>query len=215
MKKAALIILILVSASFRGKSQSFAEWTQQKKTQIKYLKQQIIALEMYMGYVQKGYSTAREGLSAISKITEGDFNLHQDYFNSLREINPIIKKYVRISDIISLRQGILFTCKKTIEITKENTWFTFKEASYIQNVFARLLYEVSEDINQLMSVITANNLIMKDDERIVQITGIYKDMLDKHSFAEDFSNEVILLGMQRSKESQDVETSRLLNDLNK
>jgi len=215
MKKITLIILILANFSSRGKGQTFAEWTQQKKTQIKYLEQQIVGLDMYMGYLQKGYNTAREVLSAIANIRMEDFDLHKNYFNTLREINPSIKKYIRIADIISLQQSILNTCKKTVEITKENTWFTFQEASYIQNVFSKLLYEASADINQLVSVITTNNLIMKDDERIVQINHIYDDMLDKHSFVENFSNEVVLLGKQRLNESQDVETSRLLNHLNK
>jgi hypothetical protein len=64
-----------------------------------------------------------------------------------------------------------------------------------------------------MAFITPNYLIMKDDERVVQIDNIYEDMTDKQSFAENFSNEIYVLGMQRLKESQNIKISRLLNQI--
>lgn len=216
MKKITFIIILLLSLNhLKSDAQTFAEWTQQKKTQIKYLQQQIVGLQVYIGYLQKGYKIARNGLAAINSIKNGDFNLHNDYFNSLSAINPNVKKYFRIADIISLQLRILKTSKNTVQSSKENSWFTGKEVSYMQDVFTKLLSEASDDINQLMAVITQNNFIMKDDERILQIAHIYDDMLDKQSFAENFSNEINVLAMQRLKESQDIEESRLLNQLNK
>jgi hypothetical protein len=40
-------------------------------------------------------------------------------------------------------------------------------------------------------------------------------MLDKQTFAENFRNRVNVLAMQRSRESEDIEASRLLNKMNK
>jgi hypothetical protein len=92
---------------------------------------------------------------------------------------------------------------------------TPKEIAYIKYVFIKLLSEASADINQLITVITPNNFIMKDDERITQIVKIYYEMLDKQTFAENFSDRVNILAMQRSKEGEDIEVSRLLNQTNK
>ena len=61
MKKQFLIILFAV-VSTSVKAQTFAEWFQQGATQKKYLLQQIAALQVYIGYVQKGYSIAKKGL---------------------------------------------------------------------------------------------------------------------------------------------------------
>jgi hypothetical protein len=77
------------------------------------------------------------------------------------------------------------------------------------------LSEATEDINQLITVITPNYFIMKDDERIAQIVHIYDEMLDKQTFAENFRNRVNVLAMQRSRENEDIEASRLLNQMNK
>lgn len=213
MKKITLILILL--NNLYSNAQTLAEWTQQKKTQIKYLQQQIVGLQVYIGYLQKGYKIARERLGVINDIKKGDFNLHNGYFNSLKEINPIVKKYFRITDIISLQLRILKTCKRTIETTKENQWFTSKEVSYIQEVFTKLLTEASGDIHQLITVITPNKFIMKDNERLTHIIHIYDDMVDKQTFVENFSNGVNVLAMQRLKESEDVEASRLFNQLNK
>ena len=124
-----------------------------------------------------------------------------------------MKKSPGIAGVISLQLRILKIYQKAIQATKGNSWFTGNEVSYIQDVFTRILSEASDDINQLMAFITPNYLIMKDDERVVQIDNIYEDMLDKQSFAENFSNEIYVLGMQRLKESQDIKISRLLNQI--
>lgn len=212
MKRITLILLFSLSFH-KSNAQTFAEWTQQKKTQIKYLQQQIVGLQIYATYLQKGYKIVGEGLSLISDIKSADFNLNNNYFNSLKLINPNVKKYPGIADVISLQLRILKTCQKAIQATKGNSWFTGNEVSYIQDVFTRLLSEASDDINQLRAFITPNYFIMKDDERVVQIDNIYEDMMDKQSFAEDFSNQIYVLCMQRLKESQDIKVSRLLNQI--
>jgi len=49
MKKIFLFLLLVVSAGSNLQAQTFAEWFQQKKTQKKYLLQQIAALQVYIG----------------------------------------------------------------------------------------------------------------------------------------------------------------------
>jgi 3-phenylpropionate/cinnamic acid dioxygenase small subunit len=58
MKK-ILTIFLLVTAS-GVYAQNWKEWTQQKKTQIKYLVNQIAALQIYATYVEKGYAIAKK-----------------------------------------------------------------------------------------------------------------------------------------------------------
>lgn len=214
MKKIILITILTLSL-FKGIGQTFAEWTQQKKTQIKYLEQQIVGLQLYIGFVQKGYKIERTGLTAISDIKNGDFHLHNDYFNSLVKVNPKVRRYSRIADIFALQLNILKTYKKTFLKTKENALFTFTETSFIQNVFTKLLNETSDDITQLMAIISPGEFAMKDDDRFLRLDNIYDDMQDKESFAQYFSNEISVLEMQRWKEDQDIEMSRALNEINK
>ena len=89
--KAAILIFAIIMFSREGFTQTIEEWTQQKQTQIKYLLNQIAANKVYIGYLQKGYSIASKGLSTIGQIKNGEFTLHQDFFNRLLSINPAIK----------------------------------------------------------------------------------------------------------------------------
>ena len=64
-------------------AQTSSEWFRQKATQKKYLLQQIAALQVYSGYLSKGYSIAKNGLNTIKNIKNGDLLQHSNYFTSL------------------------------------------------------------------------------------------------------------------------------------
>src|SRR3954466_1406137 len=102
--KVAFIILLLTTLAAHSNAQTFSEWFRQKKTQKKYLIEQIAALEVYAGHLEKGYSILSEGLSQINSIKHGEFGLHDAYFYSLKNINPHIKDYTTVDEIISLKR---------------------------------------------------------------------------------------------------------------
>ncbi len=106
MKKLIAIITLTISVTV-CKAQTFAEWFKQKETQKRYLIQQIAAFQAYLGYVQKGFSIAQKGLSTISNIKKGDFNLHKDFFASLKSINPKIRNYAKVADIVRFQLQIV------------------------------------------------------------------------------------------------------------
>ena len=211
--KRLLILLLFAILSTTTKAQTFAEWFQQKTTQKKYLLQQIAALQVYIGYVQKGYSVAKQGLTAISDIKHGEFNLHKDYFNSLKTVNPKIKNYSKVADIIALQVKIIKTYKEAIKHVKQSEAFNAKEIIYVNGAFERLLDDCSETIDALIVVTTSGELEMKDDERLKRIDALYSEMQDKYTFAQAFSKEAKLLAASRIAEQNDVKTMRILDGI--
>jgi hypothetical protein len=211
--KNLIIIMLLVVFATGAKAQTFAEWFQQKKTQKKYLLQQIAGLQVYMGYLQKGYSIAQKGLTAISDFKSGEFNLHYDYFNSLKNVNPKIKNYARVADIISCQVKIVQTYHQAYLWAKESIVFNADEIAYLFRVFGRLLDDCKANIDELIILTTSGKLEMKDDERLELIDDLYNDMQDKYTFAKSFSNEAMELAAARLKEKNDVQTSRLINGI--
>src|SRR3954463_9131175 len=85
-----LLLLLLLTIHTVCKAQTWDEWFKQKKTQVKYLEEQIIALHVNGNYLEEGYKIVQGGLSAIHDIKNGDFNLHKDYFSSLKRVNTAI-----------------------------------------------------------------------------------------------------------------------------
>jgi uncharacterized protein YhaN len=70
-----------------------------------------------------------------------------------------------------------------------------------------------KDIDALMAVITDDDLQMKDDERMKQITNIYKDMQDKNAFVQYFTNSTNMLAYQRLSGQNDISVFQSLYGL--
>lgn len=213
MKKAILFLLLFVSATGSLQAQTFTEWFQQKKTQKKYLLQQIAALQVYIGYAQKGYKIAKEGLTTISGFTKGEFSLHGDYFNSLKTVNPEVRKYVKVADIIALQVKIVRDYNRTYEQLAKSDAFSGEERDYIRRVLGRLLNDCEQTLDELIAVTSDGKLEMKDDERMKRIHQLYMDMQDKYTFSKSFSNDASLMAAARTRERIEVQTSRALQGI--
>jgi len=209
MKKLLILFLFGMFAT-TTQAQTFAEWFRQKKTQKQYLIQQIAALQVYVGYAQKGYSIAQEGLDMIGDFKRGEFNLHTGYFNSLKSVNPKIKQYAKVADIMAMQVAIIKGYSRTRRQMQESGAFNEEELDYNRRVFGRLLDDCKNTLEELIIVTTDGNLEMKDDERLEQIDILYQDMKDKYTFSQSFNNETMVLAASRIKENNDVQTSRAL-----
>lgn len=212
MKKIIIIASLLCFAESLS-AQTFAEWFRQKATQRKYLLQQIAALQVYTGYVSKGYSIAKKGLNTIQDIKHGDLNLHSNYFTSLITVNPKIRRYSKVADIIALEIDIAKQTSKTIKDCRASNQLTTSELAYLQTVVNRLLDDCAKCLDALFNIITNSQLSMKDDERIAAIDKLYDDMVDKQIFIRSFSNTSRGLCVQRKSNRRDIIISKKLNEL--
>lgn len=106
------------------KAQTFAEWFRQSETQKKYLLQQIAALHVYLGYAKKGFEIANKGINTVRNIKNGDFNLHRDFFNSLKNVNPNISRFAKVADIIAFQVSIVKQSKDALQTIKQSKQFT-------------------------------------------------------------------------------------------
>jgi hypothetical protein len=212
MKK-LLIISIVVLCAENLSAQTWAEWFRQKATQKKYLLQQIAALQVYSGYLSKGYYIAKNGLNTIKSIKNSDLLRHTNYFTSLVTVNPKIKRYAKVADIIALQITIPKQSGNAIKSFRNNHYFTPTEIDYLQSVYSKLLSDCAKNLDELLTLITNRNLQMKDDERIKAIDKIYLDMQDKQQFVRAFSKNTAGLSIQRSNETNDIIISKKLNGL--
>lgn len=205
MKK---IVLFLLLAGFINEN----IYAQSKQRQV--LLKQIVALQMYIGYAKKGYSIAKKGLNTVSDFKRGEFNLHTDYFNSLKTVNPKIKKYARVAEIIALEVKIMKSYGTIYGQIQQDDLFHGDEVDYIRRVFDRLIENCDDNLEELITIVTDGQLEMKDDERMKRIDAIYQNILENHTFCESFSNQTRLMSLSRAKDIKEVKTSRALQGLN-
>ena len=208
MKK--LLVLCAILMSINAKCQTSDEWLQQKKTKLKYIAQQIAALQVYAGYLQKGYHIVEDGWSAVNDIKHGDFDLHNDYFNSLKQVNASIANYPRIDSIAAMQTQILQVNDAINKLIQDNDNVQPNETEYIKKVMSNLLNKCADDLDELRMLTTNDSVQMKDDERLQRIDNLYTDMQDKYSFARYFNNSIQTLALSRAKNFNDINTSKLL-----
>lgn len=209
MRKALIIIcsLLLVQTV---QAQTWDEWWRQKKTQKKYLLQQIAALKIYIEYSKKGYEIAKGGLDFIGDVKNGEFNLHKGYFNSLKTINPEVAHYSRVAEIMALQTSILKGSSSTRKQLRQSGMLTGSQLEYVGGVLDRMLANCGELLDELSLVTTAGKLEMTDDQRLKRIDQIYVQMQDNHRFTEGFGNEARMLSASRRQEQNDIKSNRAI-----
>jgi hypothetical protein len=165
-----------------------------------------ILQNMYDGYkvVSKGYTT-------IKDISQGNYSLHQAFFDRLLEVSPAVRKYKRVADIISYQRKIMQEHKQAFNYFKGTGSFTSEEINYVGKVYGNLFQQSLKSLDELLMVITASGLRMSDDERLEAIDRIFSDMQDKLTFLRSFNNSTKLLAVQRIKEQAEVDISRKLS----
>lgn len=205
MKK-GLLVLVFIGIGILTQAQTWAEWFSQKSTQKKYLIQQIAMLQVYIGYLQKGYNIAKTGLTTIGNIKNGHFILDKDFFASLHNINPKVKQYNKIAAIITLNEMIVQLRGRTNKYINDNILLSGGETNYLNNVFENLIDGCGNLTDQLITIISSDKLEMSDDERIKQIDLIYVEMNERYMFANSFESDLKILVQQRKREQSDVNT---------
>jgi hypothetical protein len=208
----SFFFLVTFNTSF---SQTLAEWTQQKKTQRKYLIQQIAALQTHLQYLKKGYDIAHKGITTVKNIKNGEWDLHKDYFGSLLLVNPAIKNYARVADIISVQVRMVKQVRSLIDECGQRKLLSPGEIDYVVKTCDHLLSECLKNMEELILVITSGQLEMKDDERIKMIETIYAAMQEKSVFLLSFGNSVTTLSKQRLYDKIELELSEKINDINR
>ncbi|OIR01281.1 hypothetical protein GALL_165690 [mine drainage metagenome] len=206
--KIVLSILILLITVTTIHAQTWDEWFRQKKTQKKYLLQQIAALQTYIVTAEKGYRIASDGIHAINNIKNGEFNLHSLFFSSLKTVNPRIKNAAFVAEIIAYQIAIV---NKFKNINKQN--LSSDEVAYIGTVYCSVITESLKDIDALITIVTDNGLQMTDDERIQRITALHSDMQDKFVFSQSFTNNANILSVQKQQQLNDAVTAKQLYNL--
>lgn len=215
MNKLILFLLLLTLAlTDHANAQAWNEWFKQKKTQKKYHYEQIAALQMHLDNLKKGITIVYKGLTTIHNIKNGDFNLHRDFFGSLKSVNPRISNSAKVADIIAFQVYVIRNLKTIYNYCKNNESFTAEEIRYVALVYSNMLFLTDASISELLDIIRSDKTEMKDDERLNRIDNLYDEMLDKHAFVTGFGNEVVLLSHQREKEKREAEILKKLNGIN-
>lgn len=210
MKKLIITTLsILITCGAFAQSPNWDEWFKQKKTQRRYLVEQIAALKVYLEYLKKGYQVVDKGLNTIGDIKDGTFNLDKDYFNSLKQVSPVVRNSPKVNEVLTYQQRIIVDMRTLVNDSRRDENLG-DEITYIESVRSSMLTECNNSIDELTLITTAGEAEMNDDERLLRLDKVHADMQDKYAFTQEFVQSTRLLSIQRSKEKHNIRKSEKL-----
>lgn len=189
-------------------------WTQHVQAQSQEAQQLLLNVEKLTQFKQiltdmkKGYEMISSGYNAIKDLSEGNFSLHKTFLDGLMQVSPGVKKYKRIVEIVNLQVILVREYKNAFNRFKNGGYFSSHEIKYTSGVYERLFKQSLENLDDLLTVVTAGKLRMSDNERILEIDRIYLEMQDKLHFLRQFNNETSILAFQRAEVLKDTERTK-------
>jgi len=200
MKKIVILILCLWSSTYAG-AQGFFN---QKTSLLRRAAEQVAALKAYKGVLTKGYNIVKDGTRTISDLKNGDLNLHTTFFNGLKGVNPSIRNWNTIPDIVNYQVAIIKLHQSSMQTIKSSNMYDEGELQYVSRVFKTLLDECARAIDELTNLITANRLEMADDQRIKRLQDLHDSMVFRFQFMQGFVRRTLTVGAARIREEKDL-----------
>jgi hypothetical protein len=210
LRHIVILLIFFICMSKTEKSSAQAQEMQQLILDIEKLTQ----LKGILSDMKTGYQIYQQGYGSISQLSKGNFDLHSVYLNGLLSINPTVKNYGRVAEIITQQASLLSEYKSSYKQFRQSGTFSANELSYMSDVYTQLVTQSLENLDELTNVLTAGKLRMSDDERMRAIDRIYASSSDKLQFLRHFNRQGVNLSLQRSKEIGDTHTLKQLYGIN-
>lgn len=175
--------------------------------------QQIALLKTYGSYLQKGYKIAKDGLNFIGRMKSGELTLHSLFFEGLQLVNPRLRDYKKVHDIIAMSSHI-FRVKQNLANHLSGDLFHGNEKDYILRALERIAEDTTEDLETLCDILTDDAIVADDAQRIERIYALAIEMQGRYLFVKRFNDEALLLVAARQREASESAQSRRLYNLN-
>ncbi|PWV47134.1 hypothetical protein [Chitinophaga sp. S165] len=203
--------LLLMAALLPARSAAQAEELAQLALNI----EKLAELKKILQTMYDGYNLISQGYNKVKDITSGNYQLHQLFLDGLYLVNPSIRKYTRVADIIGYQVAIVKEYKAALRVFSGSGVFETDYLDYLSKVYKRLLDDTAEQLDQLTLVLTANKLRMSDDERLATIDRIYTNMEQKLLFLRSFNQQQKQVAIAGLKEKTELSTLRQLHGIDK
>ncbi len=210
MKRQLIVLSMLVGLLFPSRAAAQSQEMQQLILNIEKLAQ----FKQILTDMKKGYQILNGGYNVVKDLSKGNFSLHETFLDALMQVSPTVRKYKRVGDIIHYQVLLVREYKAAFNRFRNSGNFNPEEIAYLEKVYSKLFKESIRNLDELTSVISANTLRMSDDERLATIDKVFADMQEKLSFLRNFNNSTSVLGIQRTKERNDINAMRSIYKVN-
>lgn len=195
--------VVLVVCTVRAKAQTFDEWFEQNKTRKKYQEQQIGELQIYLSVLEKGYGIVESGLNTIRGIQSGEFNLHDNFYTSLRTVSPAVAGMSEAAGVIALQAAMVERFSSALARYRGSPGLRPDELAYLTALYGEVVKEGLADVTLLGQVLTDNTLEMSDDERMEKVLEVDNRARRRYRATVEVTDAADAMVMQRKGRAAD------------
>lgn len=175
--------------------------------------QQIMALKTFLTYAKQGYKIVSSGLRTVNRIKNGDFTLQDLQFDHLQQVSPAVSRYAALSGLVVTQANLILSCKKLLREIGQQHILTKEEQDFCKRSVAMFMNECKQYVDELIQLLTAYEIELKDDERINRLGQLKQNTIRLEASVRSLSEEMRLLIRNRINEQRSVQHSKQLNNL--
>src|SRR5450631_1773868 len=168
--------------------------------------EKLTELKAILQDMYKSYEIINNGYSDIRNIVQGNFNLHKVFLDGLLAVSPAVQNYSRVKSILNTEYSIVSEYKAGFARFSADGHFTIQELDYMNKLYSTLFTRSLNCVNELVMVLTADQLRMSDAERLQSIDRVYADITGQLRTLREFNNNTSLQAVQRAREAGDIGT---------
>jgi hypothetical protein len=154
--------------------QTFSEWFRQKKTQIKYLQEQIATLKAYQLVLEEGYKVATQGLDGIQAIKQDDLDRHSDHFASLKTAKACVQNDPRVQAALVLSGKTIQIAETVMQVVRAAQQPPFEMLSFADYLLTETKTADQDMQEMIQEVLYDEGFMMSDDQRLAILDHLYR-----------------------------------------
>jgi hypothetical protein len=149
-------------------------------------------------------------LDDITDWVQRQKDLYGNYYQELWQVKTAFCTYSKVKNLVTRQAQLVGEAQKAWSSIRQDTHFSSTELTYIQNAYTGLINQTARNMADLGLVIQSF-LTQMDDAGRLQIIDETADRID-HNYAglRQFTQQNVLISLQRSKNEQDLQTIRML-----
>lgn len=171
----------------------------------------IALLQVYLGYLKKGYRVVQGGLRLIGDVKNGEFSLHTDYLGSWGKVNPAIRKGQITLACIQLQQQLIRRCFALSRQAQVLPMLADREA--VQQTIGLVLQDVELAMGALSKWMEDKQLKATDEDRLSSLHQLYQQMLELSQFLDSYQTDWQVLQIQRQRSQQSIQSIRAYHSI--
>ena len=140
-------------------------------------------------------------------------DLFSEYYQELWQVKNALANFQRVAEMIDRQAQLVAEYQKATALIRQDKHFSADEITHMIAVYSGILSQSATTIDQLALAIRALVMQMDDGDRL-QIIDAAGERIDRNSSdLRQYTQENILLSMQRAKDQNDLNAIRIIYGL--